>query len=66
MKHLEGLFQPRMSWNNYGKKGWEVDHIIPLSRFDYSFPDDSQFKECWSLKNLQPLWAADNLRKFNH
>ncbi len=25
--------------------------------------DIKEFQECWSLKNLQPLWAEDNLRK---
>lgn len=23
------------------------------------------FKECWKLTNLQPLWAIDNLKKGN-
>jgi len=64
MKHLENLFQPGMLWSNYGK--WHVDHKIPLSRFNYTSPDDPQFKQCWALNNLQPLWAADNIRKFNH
>jgi len=34
MRHLEDLFQFGMSWSNYGKGGWEIDHIIPLSRFN--------------------------------
>jgi len=59
--HLEKLFQPGMTWNNYGK--WQVDHIIPLAFFKYTSTDDVEFKYCWSLTNLQPLWAEDNLRK---
>lgn len=66
MRHLEGLFQVNMSWSNYGKKGWEIDHIVPLSRFNYSSIDDPEFKRCWALNNLQPLWVADNVRKYNH
>lgn len=61
MAHLEGLFLPGMSWENYS--AWHIDHIIPKSRFNYDNPFDPEFKECWSLTNLQPLWAEDNIRK---
>ena len=60
-KHLENLFQPGMSWNNYGN--WHIDHIIPKSFFEYKSMNDVEFKYCWSLNNLQPLWAKDNLKK---
>ena len=63
--HLESLFQPGMSWDNYGKFGWHIDHIIPQSSFVFSSIYDSQFKTCWSLDNLQPLWWYDNLAKRN-
>lgn len=59
VKHIESLFLPGMSWDNYGK--WHIDHVIPDISFDYS--DEEQFSLCWSLKNLQPLWAHDNLVK---
>lgn len=57
--HLESQFAKGMSWDNYGK--WHVDHIKPISKFDLS--DDEQIKECFNYCNLQPLWAADNIRK---
>jgi len=60
---LEGLFSPGMSWDNYGK--WHVDHIRPISSFNITSLDCDDFKECWSLTNLQPLWAEDNMRKSN-
>ena len=63
IRHLESKFQPGMSWKNYGK--WHIDHIKPESLFNYSTFDDREFKQCWSLDNLQPLWAKDNLRKSN-
>ena len=63
MKHLGKLFQPGMSWSNYGK--WQIDHILPRSKFSFDSPDDPQFKQCWSLENLQPLWAVDNMKKSN-
>ena len=61
--HLERLFPPGMSWGNYGRYGWHIDHIIPLSYFDMSDPE--QQKRAWHYTNLQPLWAQDNIRKKN-
>jgi hypothetical protein len=63
--HLENLFQHGMNWNNYGFKGWHIDHIIPISLWKFESYEDREFKQCWSLCNLQPLWAKDNLVKGN-
>jgi hypothetical protein len=60
-EHLENLFTESMSWQNYGE--WHLDHIIPISFFQYSSTDDVEFKYCWSLNNLQPLWAKENWSK---
>ena len=59
--HLEAQFTEGMTWANYGK--WHVDHIIPISFFQYNSANDVEFKMCWRLENLQPLWAKDNLAK---
>lgn len=64
--HLESLWLSGMSWNNYNQKGWHIDHKIPESLWQYTKPEDSEFKQCWALANLQPLWAKDNLKKSNH
>jgi hypothetical protein len=63
MKHLESQFEDWMTWDNYGK--WHIDHIKPISLFNFTKPDDPEFKECWALKNLQPLEARENIRKQN-
>ena len=60
-EHLEGLFQPGMTWANYGT--WHIDHKTPKSFFKFKSTNDTEFKYCWSLDNLQPLWAIDNLEK---
>jgi 5-methylcytosine-specific restriction endonuclease McrA len=62
--HLEKLFLPGMTWDNYGKS-WEIDHKVPKSLFKYSTPNDKGFKFIWSLSNLQPLWKTINRRKYN-
>jgi len=62
-KKIETKFKPGMTWDNYGE--WHIDHIIPVSAFNFNTPQDMDFKRCYSLSNLQPLWAFDNLRKSN-
>lgn len=56
--HLESLFQPGMTWDNWGLHGWHIDHKTPLAAFDLSDPD--QFKKAVHYTNLQPLWAREN------
>jgi len=58
-QHLESLFQPGMTWANYGFYGWHIDHKKPLSSF--SLP--AQQAEAFHYTNLQPLWAKENLAK---
>jgi hypothetical protein len=62
-KHLEKQFVNGMSWENYGKDGWHLDHKIPISVFNFTKSEHRDFKRCWALKNLQPMWALDNLEK---
>lgn len=59
--HLENLFQPGMTWDNYGK--WHIDHKRPISSFNFSNWFDIEFQECWALENLQPLWRMENISK---
>ena len=60
-KHLERQFTQGMSWDNYGE--WHIDHIDPVSIFNFNCPEDIDFKRCWNIKNLRPLWALDNIKK---
>jgi len=69
-KHLELQFQDWMSWENHGwynlsKLTWQIDHIIPQSELLYNSMDHPNFEKCWSLSNLQPISAKDNLIKSN-
>jgi len=61
MKHLESKFAEGMTWENYGIKGWHIDHIRPCASFDLEDPEEQ--KKCFHWSNLQPLWAVDNLKK---
>ncbi len=59
--YLESKFTIGMSWDNYGF--WHIDHIQPLSSFDLT--NREQFLTACNYRNLQPLWAVDNLKKSN-
>lgn len=40
---------------------WHIDHVVPLSSFDLSDPE--QFRRAVHFSNLQPLWQDENVRK---
>lgn len=63
MAHIEKQFKPGMSWGNYGKFTWHIDHIIPVVAFNFDSPDCIDFKRCWALSNLRPLEAKKNHSK---
>lgn len=60
-EYLELQFTEGMTWENYGKDGWHIDHIIPCSYFDLSIEENQ--KICFNFRNLQPLWASENCSK---
>lgn len=59
--YLESKFETGMSWENYGKHGWHIDHIMPCAIFDLTKSEHQ--KRCFHFSNLQPLWATENIRK---
>jgi len=58
-EYIEKQFTDGMSWENYGKFGWHIDHIVPLS----SGKNEEEIYKLCHYTNLQPLWAFDNLSK---
>lgn len=77
--HLESQFEGWMSWDNWGHYDsaswndadsstwtWQIDHIIPQSRFSYTSMSCTDFLSCWDLGNLQPLSAKANCIKNNN
>lgn len=59
--HLERQFVKGMGWHNMGE--WHIDHIVPVSSFTITSADDADFKACWALTNLRPMWADENRSK---
>ena len=60
-QHLEKQFTEGMSWKNYGRTGWHIDHIKPCFLFDLTKKDEQQ--QCFNYTNLRPLWWKDNLSR---
>jgi len=59
--HIKSLFTEGMTWELFLEGKIHVDHVKPCAKFDLSKPE--QQKECFNWRNLQPLWAVDNLIK---
>jgi hypothetical protein len=63
-----------MTWENWGRYNaniwddndpatwkWNIDHIIPQSEFRCTAENDEEVKKCWSLNNLRPYSAKQNI-----
>jgi hypothetical protein len=61
--HLESQFKEGMTRENYGSRGWTIDHIKPVASFNLNDPEEQ--KKCNHYTNLQPLWWWENLSKGN-
>jgi hypothetical protein len=59
IKHIKSKFTEGMTIDNHGE--WHLDHIIPLST---AKTEEDVIKLC-HYTNYQPLWAKDNLSKYN-
>ena len=60
--YIELKWKPGMNWENYSLRGWHIDHIIPLS----NAKNEEDLKKLCHYKNLQPLWAKENIQKSNN
>jgi formylmethanofuran dehydrogenase subunit E len=59
--HLERQFCDGMSWESFNRGEIHIDHISPQRTFNLLCPDE--FRSCWALPNLRPVWARENLSK---
>ena len=60
-RHIESTWTDEMSWDNYGSRGWHIDHVIPCAAFDQG--DEFERRACWNYRNLRALWGDENLAK---
>jgi len=59
--YLESMWTEGMSWDNFKKEGWWIDHIRPCASFDLTNIEEQ--KKCFHWSNQQPMWPNDNIKK---
>jgi hypothetical protein len=63
VKRLKKTLPKGVSFEQAMAEKYHIDHIIPVSAFNFSSTDDIDFKKCWSLSNLRSLPASENCSK---
>jgi 5-methylcytosine-specific restriction endonuclease McrA len=62
---LELTMPDEYTWDSFLEGKLHIDHIIPISAFNFDKPEHIDFKRCWSLGNLRLLPKKENLIKNN-
>jgi len=63
IEHLRKTMPDGYTWQDFLNGKLHMDHIIPISVFNFNDPEHPDFKKCWALENLCLLPAEENLRK---
>jgi len=67
IKDLENRLNKTMpegfTWKDFMDSKLEIDHIIPISAFNFKTYADIDFKKAWALSNLQLLPKVVNRKK---
>src|SRR5690625_2037830 len=61
--HMEKQFTKGMNWDAFMNGDIHIDHIIPISELRPTKIDSDEFRACWCLSNLRPIWSKENLSK---
>ena len=62
-KRLNETMPDGYTWDDFIGGDLHIDHIIPVSVFNFDNPSHIDFKRCWALDNLQLLPARENCVK---
>jgi hypothetical protein len=63
LKRLKKTMPQGYNWQNYLDGELHIDHIIPISAFNFTKTEHIDFKRCWALGNLRLLLAMKNWKK---
>ena len=50
-----------MTWDSVINGIIDIHHIKLVSTFNIITPEDPEFKVCWALRNLRPMWVEDHI-----
>lgn len=62
-RHIERQFTSGMTWEKLLAGEIHIDHIIPVAEFAGAKIGTPEFRACWGLTNLRPMWAEQNRQK---
>jgi len=65
IKRLKYTLPRGYVWQDFLDGRLHIDHIIPISAFNYNTPNNPDFKRCWALTNLRLLTEKENRIKSN-
>lgn len=65
VKQLNETMPAGYTWQDFLSGELHIDHIIPISAFNFTKPEHIDFKKCWYLENLRLLPAEENMIKHN-
>ena len=60
VEHMESLFLPGMTWDNWGRGGWSLSHRVSALSL---IRQNVDLCEVNALSNLFPQWEKDNQRE---
>ena len=63
IEKLKSTMPKGYTWQDYLAGKLHIDHIIPISVFNFTKIEHTDFKRCWALSNLQLLPAKENMAK---
>lgn len=62
-KHLMKTMPVEYTWEDFMKGKLHIDHITPVTAFNFTKPKDIDFRNCWQLRNLRLISASENCSK---
>lgn len=60
---IEAQFEPGMTWENFGRRGWTLSHKRAVREFKDVLHTEAGRNECFHHSNLKPEWEWSNRAK---
>jgi hypothetical protein len=62
-KILQERLPKNVLFEECANSSWHLDHIIPVSAYNFSSYEDEDFLKCWNFRNLRLIPASENIEK---
>lgn len=63
MIHLKTTLPGGFTWQDFMDGKLQIDHKIPIAKFNFDNSSQLDFRRCWALENLRLLEATMNMSK---